>query len=111
MARALADHIPLDHRRACDLMTHPVITANETATPAEIADLLLRHRIKRVPIVREGHLVGIFSRADLIRDLALRRDQFDGLEWQPSRLRGDNPAIVLPANIPPAAQSSPISRY
>ncbi|MFI4983200.1 MAG: CBS domain-containing protein, partial [Nevskiales bacterium] len=44
----------------------------------EIADLLLRHRIKRVPIVRDGSLVGIVSRADLICALARAPEAFSG---------------------------------
>ena len=92
VAQALADYIQQDRRRARDLMTYPVITAGETATPGEIAELLLHHRIKRVPIVRDGKLVGIVSRGDLIGALALRHDAFDHLEWQPNRRGSDSPA-------------------
>ena len=37
----------------------------------QIATLLERHRIKRVPVLRDGRLVGIVSRANLLRALAL----------------------------------------
>jgi CBS domain-containing protein len=36
-------------------------------TLGEIADLLDHHKIKRVPVVRDGRLVGIVSRSDLVR--------------------------------------------
>lgn len=42
----------------------------EGATLAEIAELLERHRIERVPVVRESQVAGIVSRANLIRGLA-----------------------------------------
>ena len=94
VAQSLADYIDHDRHRIRDLMTCPVITASETTTPGEIADLLLRHHIKRLPIVRDGKLVGIVSRADLICALALRHDAFDHLEWQPNRCGSDNPTTV-----------------
>lgn len=70
LAPAFVDYIRLDNRRARDLMVRPVITAADTANVPEIADLLARHRIKRVPVVRDGKLVGIVSRADVVRALA-----------------------------------------
>ena len=54
-------------------MTAPAITATEGTSISEIADLLQRHRIKRVPIVRDGKVVGIVSRADLVRALVRTR--------------------------------------
>ena len=59
----------LDNRRVCDRMTAPAITATEGTSISEIADLSQRHRIKRVPIVRDGKVVGVVSRADLVRVL------------------------------------------
>jgi len=51
------------------VMTKGVIAAHETATLREVADLMLKHRIKRVPIVRDQLLLGIVSRADLMKAL------------------------------------------
>lgn len=64
------DYIRADDRRARDLMVTRMITAPESASVPEIADLLGRHRIKRVPIVRDGELVGIVSRADVLHAVA-----------------------------------------
>jgi CBS domain-containing protein len=57
-------------KRAGEIMSAPVVTASETSDAQEIADLLTAHRIKRVPVVRDGKVVGIVSRADLVRALA-----------------------------------------
>lgn len=70
LAPAFLNYMRSDRRRARDLMIGPVITANEAAGLSELAALFLRHRIKRVPIVRDGKLVGVVSRADLISALA-----------------------------------------
>ena len=51
-------------------MTREVITAEETTDLADLAMLLETKRIKRVPIVSGGKLVGIVSRANLVRALA-----------------------------------------
>jgi CBS domain-containing protein len=53
-----------------ELMSEDVITATEDTPLAEIAAILERRRIKRVPITRDGALVGVVSRANLIQALA-----------------------------------------
>lgn len=55
---------------ARDLMSAPVITVGEATDVADIARLLATYRIKRVPVVEDGRIVGIVSRADLVRALA-----------------------------------------
>jgi CBS domain-containing protein len=56
--------------RAEQVMTRNVITVTEETPLGEIARLLEEHRIKRVPVVRDGKLVGIVSRANLLHGLA-----------------------------------------
>ena len=56
--------------QARDLMAGPVVTVSEDAGVREIAHLLSVYRIKRVPVVRDGRMVGIVARADLLRALA-----------------------------------------
>lgn len=59
-------------RTVGDIMTRDVISVTED-TPAEaVATLLAQRRIRRVPVVRGGRLVGIVSRGDLVRWLAGR---------------------------------------
>jgi CBS domain-containing protein len=53
-----------------DIMTRKVITVEETTPLAILADLFERHRIKRVPVIRDGMLVGIVTRANLVRAVA-----------------------------------------
>jgi predicted transcriptional regulator len=60
-------------RTAADVMTSPVIALTEELTVTEAARVLQRHRIKRAPVLRDGRLVGIVTRSDLLRPL-LRTD-------------------------------------
>jgi CBS domain-containing protein len=66
------DYIRSHSHRVADVMTKEVITATEHTQLAEIAKLMERHHIKRVPIVRDGKVVGIVSRANLLQGLLAR---------------------------------------
>jgi predicted transcriptional regulator len=50
-----------------DVMTHDGITTTETTTLDAAAEMMLTRRIRRLPVVRDGKLVGILTRADLLR--------------------------------------------
>ena len=52
------------------VMSAPVITVSEHTELGEIARVLVTHRIKRVPVVRDGRVTGIIARDDLLRALA-----------------------------------------
>ena len=58
---------------AKDVMTREVISVSEETPLDEVATLLERRRIKRVPVVRDGKLVGIVSRANLLHGLVALR--------------------------------------
>jgi CBS domain-containing protein len=63
-------HLQPKDRTAREVMHAPIVTAREDTDLVEIAELLSSKRIKRVPIVRDGRMVGIVSRADLVRAVA-----------------------------------------
>jgi CBS domain-containing protein len=52
---------------ARDVMTKDLVTVDEDTPAEKIARIMEERRIKRVPVVRDGRLVGIVSRADLLR--------------------------------------------
>jgi CBS domain-containing protein len=54
-------------RRVRDVMSTNLATVAEDATVEEVAHILESKRIRRVPVVRDGRLVGVVSRADLLR--------------------------------------------
>jgi CBS domain-containing protein len=47
-------------------MTRDVLTVAEDTPLSDIATIFVRHRIRRVPVVRDGQLVGVVSRPDLL---------------------------------------------
>jgi CBS domain-containing protein len=64
------DFVKTHGRSARDIMTSPAVTVGEDAPLSEIADIFESKRIKRVPVVSGGKLVGIISRANLVRAIA-----------------------------------------
>jgi hypothetical protein len=56
-------------RTARDVMSAPIVTVAEDTDLTKVARLLGEHHIKRVPVVKDGRVVGIVSRADLLRAL------------------------------------------
>src|SRR5438093_908689 len=58
-------------RTVREIMTREVIAVSDTTDLANIATLLESKRIKRVPVLRDGKVVGIVSRANLVRALAM----------------------------------------
>ena len=68
-----AEYVKSHSHKVADVMTRSVFTATEDTPLADIANLLERNRIKRVPIVRDGKVVGIVSRANLLQALASTR--------------------------------------
>jgi CBS domain-containing protein len=82
-----AEFVKSHARRASDVMTRAVVTATPETPLVEIANLLEKHGIKRVPIVENGQLVGIVSRANLVQALASRGPALVGIEPTDEKLR------------------------
>jgi CBS domain-containing protein len=65
-----AEYVKSHARYAGEIMTRDVVTIGEETPLAEVAKLFEHHNIKRVPVVRNGKVVGIVGRADLLHVLA-----------------------------------------
>lgn len=68
--RDAEDYVKSHGRLVMDVMTEEVVSVDEMAPLAEVADLFDRHRLRRVPVLKGGRVVGIVSRADLLQALA-----------------------------------------
>lgn len=65
------EYVKSHGRKAHEIMTRDPITIGEDQPVNEVARLLEKHHIKRVPVVREGRLVGIVSRSNLLRGFSV----------------------------------------
>ena len=106
--RLAGDYIKSHSVQVKDVMTRNVLSVTETTPVADIALLLEANRIKRVPVVRDGKLVGIVSRANLVQVLAMTINQSpSGVEAEDrairekllAELKAQKWAEVSPANV------------
>jgi CBS domain-containing protein len=63
----LVDGNQLENVAAADFMTSPPVTVDVDTTLEEVMRTLQERRIVRVPVTKEGKLVGIISRRDVIQ--------------------------------------------
>jgi len=68
--RFAADYVHAHGRKVHEVMTPEVVTIAQTAPLEEAVDLMNRHRVKRLPVMANGFVVGVLARADLLRALA-----------------------------------------
>ncbi len=74
----LADEFVKIHgMKAGDIMTHNVISVGPDTQLPEIAETLERKHIKRVPVIEDGSVVGIVSRANLLQALAMEHKRLE----------------------------------
>lgn len=66
------EYVKSHGQHARDVMTRDVVSVTERTPLEKVAALLERRRIKRVPVLRRGKLVGIVSRANLLHGLVAR---------------------------------------
>ncbi|MGR2740552.1 CBS domain-containing protein [Billgrantia sp. Q4P2] len=66
-ANNASEYVKTHARKAHEIMTRNPITITEDEPLHHVAKLLEKRHIKRVPVVRDGKLVGIVSRANLLR--------------------------------------------
>lgn len=65
--RLADDYVHSHGRKVQEVMTSDVVTVDENAELEEIVALMEKHHIKRVPVMDEDELVGIVTRANLLR--------------------------------------------
>lgn len=67
------DFVKSQSMKASEVMTKNVVTAREDTPLWEIAEILEKKKFKRVPVVRDGRVVGIVSRANLLQALTTQK--------------------------------------
>jgi CBS domain-containing protein len=66
------DIISKEGQTVGDIMTHGIISVTANTDLEEVRYILVHERIKRLPVIDQGHLIGIVSRGDLVREVATR---------------------------------------
>jgi CBS domain-containing protein len=68
--RLANEYVTESGRRVEDVMTRPAISVSEQTEMDELVSLMERHRIKRLPVMQQGRLVGIVTRSNLLQAFA-----------------------------------------
>lgn len=108
------EYLKAHGRTVADVMSHPVVMAEEDTEISVVAARMDQFSIKRLPVVRDGKVVGIVSRANLLQaliaapvaegtpapdDAEIRRQILQRLErepWSPALVRN---IIVRDGNV------------
>jgi CBS domain-containing protein len=72
LAPGFLEGVREQNRKVKTIMSPGVVTVTEDTLARDVAHLMYQKRIKRVPVVRDGKLVGIVARSDLVRALATK---------------------------------------
>jgi CBS domain-containing protein len=67
VVRADAESKPLDRTQVAEICTDQLVTLSPDSSVDEAVKIMREHAIRRVPVVRDGHPVGILSIGDLAR--------------------------------------------
>jgi len=70
VTRVLAESFAPDKVRVSDVMTTPLFTVASNSTIQEAADMMISYKIRRLPVVDDGVLLGIITASDLAKSLS-----------------------------------------
>lgn len=86
-AQSAEEFVKAKGRKVRDVMTRNVVTASPDTSLRDVANMLERHNIKRIPIVEEGRLLGVVSRANLVQALASCTHEPTAIQPNDTKLR------------------------
>jgi len=93
--RLAEEYVHASGRKVDEIMTTDPVTASENDTLESVVETMERRHVKRLPVVKDGRVVGIVSRANLMHALAsLARDSEEGAQPNDSQIR-DNILAAL----------------
>ncbi len=93
-ATTAAEYVRLHARRVRDVMTSPVIAVQEDAPLGEVAELMAKHKVKRVPVLRGDVAVGVVSRSNLLQALLSREPEATASRGSDDEIRREVEAVV-----------------
>lgn len=77
-----------------DFMTRNVLTIDDEALLGTAVNLFVMHRIRRLPVLRNGRVVGVISRSDLLRYFVKSGEQIDSFF---NKLKSASDTVATPA--------------
>ena len=75
--KAADEYVHAHGRKVAEVMSTDVVTIRRAASLSDAVEAMSRHRVKRLPVVEDGKLLGIIARSDILRALALAQPAAD----------------------------------
>lgn len=85
--RMAADYVHTHSRRVEEVMTRGAVTAAPGDSLESAVETMVRRRVKRLPVVEDGRLVGIVARSDILRAFARRSPVHRGAHASDEQIR------------------------
>ncbi|OGD53010.1 hypothetical protein A3K80_03690 [Candidatus Bathyarchaeota archaeon RBG_13_38_9] len=85
LRRVLEVTVASEAMKAKEIMSSPIITIDSQATTEEAATLMNSKRIKKIPVLDEGKLVGIVTSTDIVRNEPRLVETLSKMMWKKSK--------------------------
>src|SRR6185437_12869437 len=97
--RAAADYVHAHARKVSEVMSDQIISIGPDTTLEQAVATMEKHKIKRVPVVKDGKLLGIVSRADFLRALVAKSDAEAAVPHSDEEIRVNKGVVELSGSI------------
>ncbi|WP_029075280.1 CBS domain-containing protein [Kaistia adipata] len=94
VGKTAEDYVEIYERPVEEVMSRNVVTIERQANVDDVADVMVQHQIKRVPVVHQGKVIGIVARTDLLRGLASRMPPDEGPHPDDERIQAEVEAAL-----------------
>jgi len=96
--REAADYVHAHGRKVADVMTHDPVTVSEDTSLQDLVATMEAHHVKRLPVTRAGDLIGIVTRANLLRAVSDLAREVTGPAADDEDIRARLTATLLAAD-------------
>lgn len=87
--KSAEDYAEIHKRSVGEVMSRDVVTIGQGSNLDDLADLMVRKQLKRVPVVKQGKVVGLVARVDLLKGLARRMPGDEAAISDDERIQAD----------------------
>ena len=85
LRRVLEVTVASEAMKAKEIMSAPILTIDSEATTEEAATLMNSERIKKIPVVEEGKLIGIVTSTDIVRTEPRLVETLSKMMWKKAK--------------------------
>ncbi len=85
LRRVLEVTVASEAMKAKEIMSSPVLTIDSQATTEEAATLMNSKRIKKIPVLEDGKLIGIVTSTDIVRNEPRLVEALSKMMWKTAK--------------------------